>query len=644
MAYQNLPGVFSEKVDGGLDIFTPENVPTLVVLGTAAQGEADRLVRVQRAADIVASYGLGGTLTRGMYEVKDGGARNVRVYRIGATAAVVKGVGNSAYDGSSNVAGYTIETSDKDDTAGSLYTVYFDDDTGTYPNGLLKIWRVSDGFLVFSNEPSNEIDTLDVVVSGSLIGATVTSTGFGIDSATGGVVLSAIGSQSGFSYIAYTAGTDGTDPSRMELYEYLEKAYRALENDTIDTMIPMDAYLDTGNVIDYTTVQLTALGLNDLTNAYPTEGDPNDLLGQVYVEEYEGETYFFWRTSGITDTEHADYDKAQLWPAGIGSASATSTASGTALTAGMFAEVNYAYQLANFCYNMSVNNNECVGSIGTLAPISFASKDIANWVGSLPAYTVQDDGTQYIASSSDNGSGLLGNKFMAGSSGFRGGDAYGGFIATDSGLLTGTELQDQNNRYIDIGKYLSIVPSYVVLANQYTTNPNGYRASGAPTYGGFVMTLESKSAPTNKVIPRVRMPHTLSNTKLDELAGAKYTMFASKPKGTVVSDAPTAARQDSDYQRLSTVRIVKDVIDEIREVADPFVGEANTANRRAALETAVDSAIANLQKEGFVQNFQLAVTSTPQQQVQGDATIELTLMPAFELRQITIVLSLSALL
>ena len=116
MAFENLPGVFSEKVDGGLDIFQPQVAPQTVVLGTAAKGAADELVRVIRTADIVAQYGLDGTLTRGMYEVKDGGASNIRVYRMGATSAKAEGVGNSAYAASGDP-GYIIETSDRDDTA-----------------------------------------------------------------------------------------------------------------------------------------------------------------------------------------------------------------------------------------------------------------------------------------------------------------------------------------------------------------------------------------------------------------------------------------------------------------------------------------------------------------------------------------------
>ena len=629
MAFENLPGVFSEKIDGGLDIFQPEVAPNTIVLGTAAKGAADQLIRVIRTAEIVAQFGLSGTLARGMYEVKDGGTRNVRVYRMGATSAVLEGVGNTAF-ATSGDPGYIIETSDRDDTAGSLYAVHFDD-TKNGTAGLLKIWRNSDDYLVYSNESGSEIDTLDVIVSGSVLGGTLGGP-IGTDSAAGAIDLESVNAISGLTNLIFTAGVDGSDPSRMELYTYLYEAYKALENERVDKVVPMDAYVDDINVVDLSAGEITTLDLASMS-AYPTANTEQDILGKLYVEEYLGETYFFWDTD--------DDGEANIFPS-VGSATATTNIAGDDIT-DSFIEINFGYQLANFCYNMSVNNNECIGTIGMRPPLSFSPKDLANWVGSLPTYTVSDAGVSTIVASSDDGTGLLGNKFMAGAAGYRGGDAEGGFIATDSGNLGGTEIYDQNNELIDIGKYLSIVPSYVRLANQWTTNVNGYITNGAPSYAGFVMSLDSKSAPTNKVLPRVRAIHGLNNSVLDALAGVKYVMLSLKPKGTVVSDAPTAARQSSDYRRLSTVRIVKDSIDVVRAVADPFVGEANTAQRRAALETAVDAGLGRLQREGYLQGYSLSVSSTPQQQIQGDATIELTLVPAFELRQITIVLSLSAL-
>jgi hypothetical protein len=119
-------------------------------------------------------------------------------------------------------------------------------------------------------------------------------------------------------------------------------------------------------------------------------------------------------------------------------------------------------------------------------------------------------------------------------------------------------------------------------------------------------------------------------------------MFQNKTKGTIVADAPTSARPGSDYARLTTVRIVKATIDVIRAVSDPFIGEALNGARMAALETAIDRGLTKLVKSAVLQRYDVRVLATASERVQGKANVELILVPAFELRQITINIALAA--
>jgi hypothetical protein len=251
---------------------------------------------------------------------------------------------------------------------------------------------------------------------------------------------------------------------------------------------------------------------------------------------------------------------------------------------------------------------------------------------------------------STNGTGLLGNKFMSGRITSGGVPGYtvdaiaglynGGFIATDDGWLDGTQLDDANDHLIDIGKYISVVAAYPILSNP--SRSTSYSATGAPTYAGFYSGLPADSAPTNKVLASLRLPFRLNTSKLDNLAGQRYVMFHAKPKGIVASDAPTAARPDSDYRRLSTVRIVKAVMDGVREAAEGFLGEGMSGARLAALDGAIDRRLAQFQKFGTITRYKHQLASSPAQRVQGQATVELQLVPSFELRQITVTVALAA--
>jgi hypothetical protein len=216
----------------------------------------------------------------------------------------------------------------------------------------------------------------------------------------------------------------------------------------------------------------------------------------------------------------------------------------------------------------------------------------------------------------------------------------GGLIATDDGWLDSAQQQDDNDHYIDIGKYVSIVPVYPILSNPAVTT--SYSASGAPTYAGFVSTLPPASAPTNKVLRSVVLPYRIGTAKLDLLAGQRFVFFHQKAKGVVVSDAPTAARPDSDYRRLSTVLIVKNVINKIRAVGEPFLGESITGARLAALDTAIEKELSTSVRDQELTRYEHRLVATPAMKVLGQATVELKLVPAFELRQISIIVGLSA--
>lgn len=700
--FEYLPGIIHELQDGGLQISEASSAPAVLVIGTASQGVAGLKKQVVRAQESENEFGTEGTLVRGMYESLAGGSTNTFLYRINAKSAILYGVGTD-----DQVANPTsIETLIKDGSAADLYSIYYQTPATVGPNASTGRLQVKNalGVLVYDNNPGGQpIDTGEVIVSGVFSGgvdlgsasAFVTLRAIGqeavevsgeavgamagagpeafdlsqsdvnagsltvyvdgvelvdsewdllVGSGTGGVDQVNVdlgGNLTGgeaitvdFTYDADTAhelrdGSDGLNPSKMELYEALEEAYRSLENDEIDIVIPQNAFLDDKNVEDGDTITLTSDESFVAGRRYPVAGSAGDALGKLHVEEYQGEFYYFWDIDG--DGE------AEIYPVGIGSASSTTGIDGSALEASDFREVNFGYQLANFCFSLSVNDNEVTGVIGTKGPASYSAKDISLWIGKEPTFDSEGAVTA-------NGSGLLGNKFMAGTS-----TRESGFFATESGWLpTGADfdanpdiLEDRNGRKIDIGKYISVTAMPLTFFNATDATGFGYQANMSGYYAGFYSALPSNSAPTNKVVSGVRAPFRISKTKLNSLAKYKYVAIKQKEGRLRISDAPTAARDASDFTRLTTMRIIADVIDAVRAVAEPYIGEPNTALARTSLETGIVRELSSLQELGFIQRFEARVSATTAQEIQGDATVELTIVPAFELRKITVITSLA---
>lgn len=622
MAYTNLPGIFPYHIDGNLQQSAVNQNPTVLILGTSSRGSAETIYSVINVSDAARNFDRrDGTLIKGLYEAVSGGAENIKLFRIGAESATLATVGT----------GVTIETVEKDLTVGEDYKLFWEDTTGR-----LRVWRVSDDELIYDNNPaypSAAIDLNEVSVSGT---ATVGPGNIGTL-----LVPITMAEADAVNGAAYTAGNDGILLSRMELFEHLFVAYNLLENESVDIVLPQNAYLDDDSVYDMTTAEVAALQVSApwaAASVYPTAGTFYDALGEVFAQEYQGKWYFWW------DLDRDDV--AEIYPS-VGLATASKDAFGNSLGGADFHEANFGYQLANFCYRQSENNEEVIGVIGVKPPNSWSLKDVSNWIGKEPTVAEDANGDNVITV---NGTGLFGSKWMVGRIASSGKPAhivdgiaglyYGGFIATDDGWPDGSQQSDLNEHLIDIGKHLSVVGAQTILANP--SSASSYVATGVNAYAGLISGLPANSAPTNKIQPGVRLPFRIAISKLDTLAGYGYIMMHRKTKGIVVSDAPTASRPDSDYFRLTTVRIVKATVDAVRSAGEPFLGEGITGVRLAALETAINQQLVRLQKLGYLQRFEAAITATPTQQVQGICYVDLILVPAFELRQIVVRVSLAA--
>jgi hypothetical protein len=614
---QNLPGIITGLVDQGLGAQAPARGPRTLILGVAAQGQANWLYTVTSSNSAASEFGKEGTLVRGMYEARQAGAQNVILYRIGATSAKLEHVGDST-----GIAGYTIETLKRDDDAGASYTIYYDD-----ASDRLIIWNAITGLAVYDNDSTDPIDLGEVIVSGSR------AAGGGPDIAgpSAGMALEDVVAQ-GHTGTSFTAGVDGSSPSRMELYQYLYKAYKALLGQDFDFVIPMDISLDDKNIVDGYSFSAAYIASISSGGTFPTASGTDDILGRVFVEEYQGSYYFFWDLN-------ADGD-AELWPDGVGYASASVKIDGNPLSAADFHEVNFGYQLAQFCHEISVNNRFALGVVGVRAPSSLSLEDISLWIGKAPTYSTYSTGYQYIALPGDNGTGLLGNKFKSGKYGFRGSEAWGGMICTDSEFLDGTELDDENDFPIDIGRYISVVSSYTRLFNALDLTGSGYIANSGPTYLGYVSTLDEQQAPTNKVMNGIQKVIDLGPRQVNALAGAGYVCLFEKPKGMTWSDAPTSARPISDYRRLMTMRIVKKSVGAVRDAGDPFIGNSFNPAKRQALLQAINQKLDKLVKGGYLQRYKADIRQTAVQAVLGQADIDLMLVPSWELRRINLTVSL----
>ena len=690
--YENLPAIISEIQDGAFKIVVNNTDPSILILGTAEKGVSEKPIQARKAQEAEARFGIKGTLTRGMYEAGAGGATNIYQMRIGAKSAILYGVGTD--DMVSNPT--SIETLLKDKDAANVYFVRYINPITRGPNQEIGRIQVQNavGQMVFDNNPGGQpLDLGEVMVSGDFTGGTnigtvnnpdsfvslgsiamdqvsVIDTFAAVDPApvsftlsqvanSGSVKVSLDGSEVSkdsysvvgavvafdvpadaddkevvveFAYDSDTShnlrsGSDGINLSGMELYEALEKAYSVIETEEFKQLLPMGATLDAANVVNGDICILSSDESIPAGQRYPVAGSKGDALGKLFKEEFEGENFYFWDINGN--------GAADIYPS-VGSASSTTKISGETLTAADFKEVNFAYQLANACFVTSANEYNVTGVIGTSLPASMSTKDISLWVGKEPVLDTEGEIVQ-------NGTGLLGNKHMVGKLNYK-----PGFYATDSGIIPGASgvssnavLKDRGGKPIDIGRFLSVYCYPQTFINPVDETGFGYVSNGATYYAGMISSLIPQSAPTNKVASGADSLVKLPKIKLDSLSKYHYVGLKQKNRVFRISDAPTAARPGSDFVRLSTVRVLDRIIDIVREVAQPYIGEPNSSSARLSLETNLRQRLSLEQKNNLMQRFEISVSATTKQRIEGDCDVELIVVPPFEMKKIRVYTSLA---
>lgn len=138
-AYNYLPGVIVNTLDGGLTArFAPQDDPILVI-GTAGKGVINTLYQVTDRAVAAGEFGFSGSLERGIEECATN-SDNIQAFRIGATPMKLTGVGLDTTT-SAATPSFDIIFNDVTADAATRYQIW-------YKSGVLSVWK--DGTLEYS--------------------------------------------------------------------------------------------------------------------------------------------------------------------------------------------------------------------------------------------------------------------------------------------------------------------------------------------------------------------------------------------------------------------------------------------------------------------------------------------------------------
>lgn len=660
-------GLSTEILDGKLNPKTniPDNV--VLVVDRAYDGPSDELFLVTDTEKAKVIYGANSPIIQGMRHAYTGGATSVMLYRVGGSGAVV-----------SNLFGpYTlIETTSQKVGAGSDIKVY----AGPRPTNPTKsVLTVSQGNkIIYSNAPGKEINLGIVNVEGfdsdnfayqigtatapvalsdvitninkkgaETFTATALQTEFTLAKAVTSIasvtktvsdvttvvpsteytLVGALGAYTGITFtagvaedtgidiqtltkltspevlaqeITYTTAKDSMNVSLNKLYELFDTAFVTLENADIFSVILPDLF-NVKNIVDgvdASTDRLTYVIRNETEVGYAYKWSDNKYVYQLGTNPLE--TTINPDLAAIDDL-------------------------GQPIVVEQYNEVDFAHRLAMWAYVQSSSSTFINANIGVKAPVANYTIAINRWLGTAPTKDIYGNIVE-------NGTGLLGNRFMAGTT-----NRAAGFYATTSGYPDGSPLYDTSNVIVDIGKFLSIntIPVYIT-SESFTGNTVNIR-SAAASYAGLVNTITVGNGTTNQILPNVTALFKLKQSKIQALSNLGYVVLEEKTKGLTVYSGDLATQSVSDYDYISTAIAVTYVMSRLKVITDPYIGRGISIVLMTALYNAIDVELKAAVALGYINGYNFNVIG----ESANDLRLPLTLQAKDELRSISLTLSLA---
>lgn len=659
-------GLNTEILDGKLTprVSLPDNVT--LVIDRATSGQSNEIYLVSDSDSAKRTYGANSSLIQGMRHAYAGGAKNVALYRIGGAPSTI-----------TNIFGEftSLKTVAQELGAGDTLKVYVGPrSVGDSVN--VVIVKDAKDRVVYSNVPGLAVDLGVVIVEGfdptnipftvgtlssfvpfNQVAASVTTVN-GVEtisprSSSGTLTLNhkydkvtkVVLDDNGSTILV--EGTDYSVTTNTAGTKTVVQLAKDADVNGVYTIYVTSASVGQDFKVTYTTAYDSMnVKLNKLYELYDTAFsnlEAVDVSGVILpdlfnvnnlADGYDGnEDCLTYVTKTETEDGYAyDWSDIKTTYKSIKSATGTTTdvaladldSLGTPIVVKQYNEVDFAHRLGMWCWGQSSSSTYVNGVIGAKKPKASTRLVINRWVGKAP--TKDQNGTIIV-----NGSGLLGNRFMSGTT-----TRKGGFYATDTGFPDGTPKTDSSGVVIDLGKYLSIATVPVYLTNdQYSSTTVAVRSCAA-AYAGLITTTTPGDSTTNSVLPNVTAIFKLTPTQIKALSDTGYVALEEKPKGLTVYSGDLATQDASDYDYVSTAIAVAYTIKQLKTVVEPYIGRGLSSTLMASLYNAIDQNLKSSITAGYINGYSFNLLSTSA----NELVLPLKLQAKDELRAINMTLSL----
>lgn len=315
-------------------------------------------------------------------------------------------------------------------------------------------------------------------------------------------------------------------------------------------------------------------------------------------------------------------------------------------------EVSFLQQAAQAAYMASTNYSQCIAVVPTSAP-SNSDRGLQNWAGQPATYEVNSQGELKVT---EDGTGILGIKLLAGHSTYRSAAAFGGIMLTEGndlpnekpyGIDDTDEAKDAYGEPIDLGKHVLVVGAYgitpdpeAVLNRRRANQTGGVYTNAGPKICGILNSLAPGNEPIGQVNGRVSgmIPrHRTSMATLNNLALLRVCMI---DQNGIISSIYTAAQPNSDYRKISSIMSSNAILKQLRAICMPYVGRPFKDEEIASLTQTIDGAMKQMVSQDYAQSINVSLSASRLDRVNGVLRASVRFVPPLSIEAITVEITL----
>lgn len=206
----------------------------------------------------------------------------------------------------------------------------------------------------------------------------------------------------------------------------------------------------------------------------------------------------------------------------------------------------------------------------------------------------------------------------------------------------GADVSEVTGQVVANKRFVMTTPGIQVFDPEEGTDGAVVSLSGtysAAAVAGLMSTLAVQNSPTNKVIPGItKLASRYSYGETVNLLNANVLPLEERQGVRVVRGLTT---EGAAFSQITTRRIVDYAKAGIRQASDPFIGRLNNERVRKSLQGAIDGFLSNMVVNESLIAYELEVTASRQDQIEGRCFVNVALQPVFSIDfvQVTLVLS-----